>query len=92
MSRKDEMQCLIEEQASSGQSVKEFCQVKGIAPAKFFYWRKKLHPPPNQGGFVRVEVTPNEKLSCLEVIYPNGVRLRPGQADMTLLQQLIRLY
>jgi hypothetical protein len=52
---------LVEEQASSGQTIGNFCQNQGLVQATFMYWRKKLglgansakkHRPPPVSGFV----------------------------------------
>jgi len=93
MGKEEEMEGLIEEYSNSGQSIKEYCQRKGIAPSKFFYWRKKLTlAMGRRGSFDGLDLTSEERCSELEIIYPNGVRLKAGKQEVGLLQQLIRLY
>ncbi len=86
---------LVEECLQSGKSQKEYSQEAGIGYAKFNYWvckyRKQQEPSPG-AGFIKVDATPVGGTGELEIIYPNGVRLKAGGGDLSLISQLIRLY
>lgn len=41
---------LLEEQSSSGQSKKEFCLLRGITPATFYYWQRRLRERDSGAG------------------------------------------
>ena len=41
---------LLEEQAASGQSKKEFCLSRGITPATFYYWQRRLREQDSGAG------------------------------------------
>jgi len=88
-------------QQESGLTVKEFCSNEGIAPATFYYWKKKLvKNKSNKQNFIPLVVKNNQPLSdqncaalsqtgqtdtLLELVYPNGTRLRIKQ-DLDLTQ------
>lgn len=93
---KEDMYCYIEEWQRSGLSRKEFCKKHGIAASTFSYWYSKyrqsegLEPTTSSSDFIKV----NPMLSdSLEVVYPNGVRIRLRQnssiSDLRALIQLI---
>lgn len=84
---------LVEEYERSGKSQKAYCQAAGIGLAKLNYWireyRNRQQPP---AGFIRVDAQPANQPPELEILYPNGVRLRTAGADLSLISRLIRLY
>lgn len=75
---------------SSGLSQREFCLREKIKLPTFSYWYRKVGavPTPTSSGFT--EVTPSLPSGGLEVVYPNGVRIR-GIQDLSLLQLLVKL-
>jgi len=74
----------------SGKSKKQYCRENGIAYSKFHYWFSRSKDGfPGPVGFVALE-QPTGK-DGIEVIYPNGVRLKVD-ADLALLPRLIHLY
>ncbi|NJO02898.1 MAG: hypothetical protein HC880_15535 [Bacteroidia bacterium] len=91
----------------SGLTVKEFCSNEAIAPATFYYWKKKLAKSPKK-DFIPLVVknTPHypeqnyatlpqegEAELLLELVYPNGTRLRiKKDLDLTQLRSLICLF
>ena len=74
----------------SGKSKKQYCREKGIAYSKFHYWSSRskegLSGP---GRFIRLEEPVGKP--GIELIYPNGVRLKV-EGDLALLSGLIHLY
>ena len=89
------MVLLMEEFTNSGLTLKEFSASKGMGVHKFNYWFRKLkNEKEDTPGFARVET--GTVLSGtgeqLELVYPNGVKLKTCSTDLSLLSRLIRLY
>lgn len=84
------MLSMIADWSHSGKSKKAYCLEKGINEATFYYWfsRSKENDMVS-GRFVAIEKS--VKKSEVEVIYPNGVRIK-ADTDLGLLSQLIHLY
>ena len=84
------MFAMIADWHQSGMSKKRYCEEKGINEATFYYWfsRSKEHDTCS-GGFIAIDKGGRD--SAVEVIYPNGVRVKV-EIDLGLLSQLIRLY
>ena len=81
--RAEQMAQVLEEQAASGLSKKAFCAERGIHPAKFYYWQRRLQAPESSpttvAGFTELPV---RTLPELEVRLPNGqwIEVRTGSA------------
>lgn len=93
MSKEQEMFALINEFEDSSLSGREFCETKGLVPSTFYYWKKKKarNESPGSGGFIAI--SPNTvKNGSLELIYPNGIRLRLEVSQFPLVSKLLRLY
>ena len=88
----EEMFSLIDEWTSSNQTQLAFCQLKGLAPSTFSYWRKKYVAAHHQEAAGFTEVLP-EVGSKIEVCYPNGVKvtLLEQGSSLPLIQALVRL-
>lgn len=84
------MLTMIEDWRTSGKSKKQYCMVKGINEATFYYWfSRSKEAALATGNFIPVEKASGR--SEIEVIYPNGVRLKVAN-ELGLLSQLIHLY
>jgi hypothetical protein len=58
LSREDQMFALISAQATSGESIKGYCERHGISQGNWFYWKKKYQRQyQDKGGFAVVEIT-----------------------------------
>ena len=89
------MALLMEEFAQSGQTQKEFSASKGMGVHKFNYWSRKLKNEKEESpAFVKVETGAHYSGAGeqLELLYPNGVKLKTCSTDLSLLSRLIRLY
>lgn len=84
------MEAMVASFKSSGLSQREFCLRKNIKLPTFSYWYRKVGTVPTLTSSGFTEVTPSLPSGDLEVVYPNGVRIR-GIQDLSLLQLLIRL-
>ena len=91
----------------SGVSQKAYCEREGIALYTFKYWRQKQlrasggskSSPSKAANFVPLMLQsdqpgPTPVGPCLELEYPNGVKLHVSGAaeDIALLQQLIKAW
>jgi hypothetical protein len=85
-----EMEALVASFRSSGLSQREFCLREQIKLPTFSYWYWKLGPGATATPSGFTEVTPSLPSGGLEVVYPNGVRIR-GIQDLSLLQLLVKL-
>lgn len=78
---------LVEEYENSGLTQREFAQQHEIKLPTFTYWLRKKRSA-SDSGFL--ELRPSFDLEdCLEIHYPNGVRIRTRRLD--LIGTLIRL-
>ncbi|QEH38613.1 hypothetical protein OJF2_72170 [Aquisphaera giovannonii] len=74
----------LERQAVGGLSIAEFCEREGLAPASFYYWRRRLAAgatPPAEAPplFVPLRVdgaAAAQRRRGVEIELPGGVRLR----------------
>lgn len=84
------MFAMIADWQQSGMSKKRYCAEKGINEATFYYWYSRSKENVSAlGSFISIEKT--SKKREVEVIYPNGVRIK-ADTDLGLLSQLILLY
>ena len=93
MTQQEKMYTLIEEFHQSGKSQKNFCADQGIHPSTFSYWMKKKRLSENpREAFLKIKTTIPSPADQLEILYPNGVRLKTSQKDLSVISALIRLY
>ena len=72
---------LISEQGGSGQSVRAFCQKRGLTTSQFFAWKKRLREASGEGFVeVRVQEAPASKGGAIVVHLAGGRRIfvEPG--------------
>lgn len=84
---------LVDQWRSSGQRRDEFCRKHQIKVSTFSYWttRKNKSDREQGSGFVRIEPGGSSCLTdFVELIYPNGVRLRIGGSNRSVISRLIR--
>ena len=95
MSLEEQMFSLVEDYLSSGKNQREYSQQAGIGKAKFNYWvcKYKRQQEEPSSGFIKIETaSAMQQDQELEILYPNGVRLKTGGGDLSLIGQLVRLY
>ena len=84
------MLSMIADWQQSGKSKMAYCAENGINAAKFYYWISRIKESDKSAvGFLTIDKA--RKNSDIEIIYPNGVRIKV-ENDLGLLSQLIRLY
>ncbi len=91
MSKEQEMFALIEEFESSALSGREFCNIKGLVPSTFYYWKKKKYGHDSNTGFVTINPVSSCVAMEVELIFPNGVQLRMNGSDPELIAKLVQL-
>lgn len=89
--KSQQMLSLVDQWRNSGLTQVEFCRLEGIKPATFMYWvaKSKRVDKPVQSGFTAV-VADSSQVASLEVIFPNGVRLRADSNAAQLVADLIQ--
>lgn len=84
------MVAIIDDWRSSGKSKKQYCLENGINQAKFYYWYSRTNKTEDStAGFIPIQKPSGVRE--IEVVYPNGVKLKVN-GDLSLLSQLIHLY
>ena len=74
----------------SGLKKKEYCQQRGISESTFSYWITRIN---KSKGRAFIPLLPAEGIndSAIEVIYPNGVRVKVSAAHLKTISALIHL-
>lgn len=103
---KEEMYLAIEMWHESKLSQREFCQEENLSVKTFAYWLKKYKSEKGvlkeelnaeDTTFIPVEVTKEQPAlipepSCIEILYPNGVKMKcPLAMNVALLKTLISI-
>jgi len=98
---------MVDRQADSGLSIRQFCEKEGISQPSFYAWRKRLVESQTNGRRTRKPGRRRDKLgngrefiplrlrdsaSALEVIHPLGYQVRvTGEVNLTALQQVLEV-
>jgi hypothetical protein len=92
--QQERMFSLIKSCKESGMSNKDFCKANGIGTAMFYYWQKKLTESKynKPESFIPVEDNKEKGQSEIEIVYPNGVRIKLAPAtNLSIIRTLIGL-
>lgn len=103
VNKANRMYTLVDRQATSGKSIKDFCAAEGISYATFHYWRRKSSSHQESaspaGGFISLRCSPTLEsgdVTRLTVRLPGGLRLSFADPDpehfVELLVRLDRRY
>jgi hypothetical protein len=91
-----EMQDHIQAWQQSEQSQLRYCQENNLTYHKFVYWLSKIRRKQNPVDQVFIPVGIKRSSSFIptdiEIIFPNGVRLRVASGNMEIVHRLIRLF
>ena len=96
---------MVDRQADSGLSIRQFCEKEGISQPSFYAWRKRLVESqtnarrarkPGRGklgnGREFIPLRLRDSASALEVIHPLGYQVRvTGEVNLTALQQVLEV-
>ena len=96
---------IVNRQAGSGLSIREFCANEGISQPSFYAWRKRLRDRKHDDRRVRkssrrtdgydgdrdfISLELRDSASALEVIHPLGYQVRvTGEVNLTALRQVL---
>ena len=91
---------LLQQQAVSGLSVREFCEYEGLSEPSFYAWRKKLRERPAETArrseqpaddsqlFVPLQLL--DPAGSLEIVHPRGYRIQvTGDVNPVALRHVI---
>ena len=82
---------LIDQQQTSGQTVKAFCEQEQIKLPTFQYWLRKKRQI-TSSAFIPIDTTGDASLeNQVELLYPNRIRVRLKHFDLEQIRQLIHL-
>jgi hypothetical protein len=90
MKKREQMLNLVAEWRKSGLSQQQFCKEQNLTLGKFSYWVAQSKPT-EQSGFVTFQPGTIKDSESLEIQYPNGVVVRLGHIDLSILSGLIGL-
>lgn len=95
---------LVDRQAGSGLSIREYCLKEGVSQPSFFAWRRRFREEGGQGVSARpsggrlddagghefIPLRLVEPHSVLEILHPLGCRIRvTGEVDCQALRQVL---
>jgi hypothetical protein len=90
MEKRKQMLNLVAEWRASGISQQQFCKVRDLTLGKFSYW--VAHSKPKlDSGFIALEPDKPIRSEQVEIHYPNGVVIKAGSKDLTVISGLIGL-
>lgn len=75
----------------SGLTQKIYCESLGIKRSTFANWVKRSKEKANM-GFVSITPPPSGYSEAIEILYPNGVRIKAAATDLKTISALINLY
>lgn len=91
MTHQENMLQLVELYEESGLSQRAFCQEQHLKVSQFTYWIHKVRKE-KQAASGFLQLSPPEPVAQMEVVYPNGVKVRLPARDLQLLSRLLHLY
>ena len=56
---------------ASGKTVEDYCMEHELKASNYYYWRKKLQPPPQPGKFI--PITPLLSTAPVRITFTNGI-------------------
>jgi transposase-like protein len=89
MNKAEQMRQAVQQWKESGLTQKVYCEKIGVKRSTFANWAKRSRDTPGQGF---VAIPPEPVTEGIEIIYPNGVRLRVRAAHLPVIAELIRCY
>ena len=90
MTQREHMEAEVQKWRESTLTKKEFCQQQGIKESTFGYWIARSNEK-RKRGFLPLTDPASGSTSPIEIIYPNGIRVKVTAADLKTISQLISL-
>jgi hypothetical protein len=91
MKKAEEMRIAVQQWKESGLTQKVYCDKIGVKRTTFANWVKRSKEKPEH-RFIVIPPPIEPASEAIEIIYPNGVRLRAGSSELQILSELIRIY
>jgi hypothetical protein len=85
MQKESKYRELISHQQDSGLTVREFCSNQCIAPATFYYWKKKLNKKPGKRDFIPLLVKAEASISPTRNEIGQGA-FQPGSKSQAMFE------
>lgn len=85
------MRIAVQQWKESGLTQKVYCQNIGVKRSTFANWVKRSNEK-SVSGFIAIAPVLEPVPESVELIYPNGVRLKARLSDIQALATLIRIY
>ena len=82
---------VLERQACSGLTIRDFCELEGVSTASFYNWRRRLaEPVEDVPAFVSINVAQADARSPLEIVLGDDVTIRvpEGTSRQTIVDAL----
>lgn len=94
MTKEKRMLAIVGSYHKSGMGPKQYAASQGISVYQLKYWINKVKQgKPGTSSFIQINPLPGDVPEDLvEVIYPNGVRIKARSADLSFISQLIKVY
>jgi hypothetical protein len=91
MNKDKRMRGLVESCHKSGMGPTKFASTNGVSLYQLKYWVKKLkESKPSSPGFIQITPSPTSlENQLVEIVYPNGVKIKLTTGDLPFLRQLI---
>ena len=90
MTQREHMEAEVQKWRESTLTKKEFCQQQGIKESTFGYLIARSNEK-RKRGFLPLTDPASGPTSPVEIIYPNGVRIKLSLRDLKTISQLISL-
>lgn len=90
MTQREHMEAEVQKWRESALTKKQFCQQHGIKESTFGYWITRSNEK-RKRGFLPLSELPSGQTSAIEIIYPNGIRIKVAVKDLKTISQLISL-
>ena len=90
MTQREHMEAEVQNWRQSGLTKKQFCQQRGIKESTFGYWITRSNEK-RKRGFLPLSELPSGQTSPIEIIYPNGARIKVAARDLKTISHLISL-
>jgi hypothetical protein len=91
MKKAEQMELAVQQWKDSGLTQKAFCEKIGIKRTTFATWLGRSREN-GKTGFITIAPERKPVLEAIEIIYPNGVRIKTTSCQKQILADLIRLY
>jgi transposase-like protein len=91
MKKSEQMLQSVQQWKESGLTQKDYCQMIGVKRTTFANWVRRSREKAGS-GFLAISPPSRPVSQSIEVVYPNGVRVKASTSDIPVLSALIRIF